>query len=405
VCRTVTLVLLDADGGVLGALPPYEVALPYWQEVSDVVAGARERFGVEVSVLRLLSAERDRPHGGRVTYLAQTPHAPGVVEPVSLDLADHPARAPYARPGGPAASLRWAAGALRGLGRGPVTGAAQQRTWNLSAIWRLDTPAGPVWLKEVPRFFAHEPRVLRWLASRGFAHRVPPLLAADGGRLLLDHVPGEDLYDAGPAVRAGIAADTHAVQVAAAEDLDGLRSAGVPDRRAPVLLDALTALVGRQEVADPRLAALVDTLPARLSDVAACGVPDTLVHGDLHPGNVRGEPAEAATPRGRRVLIDWGDACLGHPAFDILRLVEGLPDAEAARLLGDWSHRWRAGRPGSDPERAVALLRPVAALRNAAAYADFLAHIEPAEHPYHAHDVPDWLARAAALTGTGTQSR
>jgi len=43
------------------------------------------------------------------------------------------------------------------------------------------------------------------------------------------------------------------------------------------------------------------------------------------------------------------------------------------------------------------LLRPVAALRNAAAYAHFLANIEPVEHRYHAADVGAWLAVAESL--------
>ncbi|RQX47938.1 aminoglycoside phosphotransferase family protein, partial [Micromonospora chalcea] len=60
------------------------------------------------------------------------------------------------------------------------------------------------------------------------------------------------------------------------------------------------------------------------------------------------------------------------------------------------ARRWRTDVPGSDPHRAVDLLRPVAPLRLAAVYAMFLAAIEPGEHPYHVHDVPAALARAAA---------
>jgi hypothetical protein len=50
--------------------------------------------------------------------------------------------------------------------------------------------------------------------------------------------------------------------------------------------------------------------------------------------------------------------------------------------------------PGSEPRRAVALMRPLAALWAAETYARFLAAIEPAEHPYHAADVPERLAAA-----------
>ena len=61
------------------------------------------------------------------------------------------------------------------------------------------------------------------------------------------------------------------------------------------------------------------------------------------------------------------------------------------------AQRWRADVPGSDPLRTVELLRPVAALRAAGVYANFLTDIEPAEHPYHADDVPFWLQRAEEL--------
>jgi hypothetical protein len=43
VSRTVTLVLVDDGGALLGALPPYDVPTPWWQDASDVVAGARGR--------------------------------------------------------------------------------------------------------------------------------------------------------------------------------------------------------------------------------------------------------------------------------------------------------------------------------------------------------------------------
>ena len=41
--RTVTLVLVDSCGAALGALPPFEVEVPWWPEAGDVVEAARER--------------------------------------------------------------------------------------------------------------------------------------------------------------------------------------------------------------------------------------------------------------------------------------------------------------------------------------------------------------------------
>ena len=87
-------------------------------------------------------------------------------------------------------------------------------------------------------------------------------------------------------------------------------------------------------------------------------------------------------------MIDWADSFVGHPAFDILRLTEDVDADAAARLADAWARRWRTDVPGSDPRRAVDLLRPVAPLRLAAVYAMFLAAHRAERASYHVHDVP-----------------
>ncbi|MCX4386486.1 aminoglycoside phosphotransferase family protein [Micromonospora peucetia] len=392
--RSVTLVLVDAAGAPLGALPPFDVPSPWWQEVAPVVAEARRRYGIEVAVLRLLTgarpqpaggSARPQPAGGAVTYLGQVDELPATpLVPAEVDLSADPLRAAYAEPGGPARSLAWATGELRRLGR-PAETITQQRTWNLSAIWRLDGPGGTAWLKQVPVFFRHEAAVLRWL-GRAVPGKTPTLLADDGdGRMLLDHVPGEDRYGAPVEERLAMAADYHPVQVRSVPDVAELVAAGVPDLRGPALPGWIRSRLAGSSAVEFLLAGLA----ARLDEVRGCGLPETLVHGDLHPGNVRADA-------GRHVVIDWGDAFVGHPAFDVLRLVEGLPDVAAAPVLSEWCARWRFEAPGCEPERAVELLRPVAALRMAAVYAMFLDGIEESERVYHATDVDTYLEQALA---------
>ncbi|WBC10072.1 aminoglycoside phosphotransferase family protein [Micromonospora sp. WMMA1947] len=396
--RTVSLVLLDSAGRPLGALPPFAVPEPWWQEVASIVDAVRQRHGLEVAVLRLLDADRPAPPGGHVRYLAQVVDAPGVplepavnalgvpLEPATVDLAPHPLRQPWAEAGGPARSVAWATGELRRLGR-RVTAVAQQRTWNLSAIWRLDTDRGPAWLKQLPPFARHEPTVLAFPVGTNSLINGPVVLAADGeGRMLLADVPGADRYGAGEGERAAVAAEHHSVQWRACGVVGELVAAGVPDLRGARLAGWIHERLAGYDVS--AAADLLDGLDRRLRQVGDCGLPDTLVHGDLHPGNVRGDD-------GHRTVIDWADSFVGHPAFDILRLTEAADAAD--RLVDAWARRWRVDVPGSDPRRAVDLLRPVAPLRLAAVYAMFLAAIEPGEHPYHVHDVPAALARAAAV--------
>jgi hypothetical protein len=369
VSRTVTLVLVDPSGELLGQLPPFTVEVPWWQDSAGVLAGA----GIDVTVLRLLHGDQDPP-GGHVTYLAMTPERPAGLLPADVDLSPHPLRAAYAEAAGASASLAWAAGALDRIGLSGLT-AHQQRTWNLSAIWRFDGPDGvPVaWLKQVPPFFAHEAAVLRMVdaVSPGL---VPYVLAAgDEGRALITHVPGEDRYGAAPPFRAQVLAALQPVQQHFAGRVDELRAAGVP----ALSLDGLPRIAAPHLPGIPGLRELLDDLPRRLAAVAECGLPDTLVHGDLHMGNVI-QDGESFT------IVDWGDAVIGNPAFDAVRM-RGEPEVLAA-----WAKLW----PEYDALRAAELLQPVEFLRQAVVYDTFMAQIEPAEWPYHADDVRRCLQTA-----------
>jgi hypothetical protein len=358
---------------------------PWWKDIADVVELARATHDVQITVLRLLHTERPAPPGGDVTYLVQYDGpAPADLVPV-VDQADwtapSPLRMPWASPGGPAAALAWAEQVLDEQGR-TVTGRQQQRCWNLSSIWRLDTDRGPVWLKEVPPFFAHEAALLRWLARPN----TPVVLAAADQRMLLADIPGTDRYDADAAERAGMLAALLDIQTATTHRLPELLSLGVPDMRArPFSRNAEALLEQEADRLDPAdravLADLVDGLPKRFAALADCGIPDTLVHGDFHPGNVR---SDGSAP----VIIDWTDSVVAHPVLDMVRMrgwVEGAD--QAPELAVRWCDQWRRIVPGCDPERTVELIAPLAGLREAFSYAAFVRSIERSEHPFHSADV------------------
>jgi phosphotransferase family enzyme len=308
-----------------------------------------------------------------------------------------------------------------GRARPPKLDAVQLRTWNLSAIWRLEGPsggdgghgaggagggdgghgaggagggrggrggAGPAWLKQVPRFLAHEAAVLRWIGMARPSAAPTLLGAGDTGRMLLDHVGGADRYGAPAADRDSMVGELHELQVHATGALDRLAALGVPDRRGDKLAAHLSGVAERHGARIAGLDQLMDGLDDRLAAVRDCGLPDTLVHGDFHPGNVRSDGS------GPPCVLDWGDSTLGNPAFDIIRMTGDLDRPTAEPLLQAWGRRWRASAPGCAPERAITLLRPVAALLDAATYAAFVANIEPAERPHHARDVTEALYRA-----------
>jgi len=388
--RSAELVLVTPAGALLGRLPPVAVDTPWWQDVEPVVRAIRARDGIAVTVLRLLSAEFERPPGGRVTYLAETAD-PVEILPWSGALDEQLMRPAYAKPGGPAADLAWAASVVTGLALERTAPAIQIRTWNLSSLWRLTVQGQTLWLKVVPPFFAHEGALLERLAGE----RVPRLLGHDGGRMLLAEIPGADFYEAALPQHLEMVSILVGLQRCWMGRAAELGALGLPDWRGAALTPAIADVVTRTAEELPagglaRLERFLRELPARFAALSACGLGDGLVHGDFHPGNFRGDGGEMT-------LLDWGDSGIGHPLLDQAAFLDRVPEAARETVQSYWLGLWRAAVPGSDPARAAALLAPIAAARQAIVYRRFLDNIEPAEHPYHRHDPAEWLSRAAAL--------
>ena len=388
--RSVTLVLCLPDGTVLGSLPTVEVASPWWQEVGPVVDAARQVTGVEVTVLRMLGAASDTGCGGPVTYLAEVDTPVGSLTPWPEPVGDHPLRLPYARPGGPAADLAWADAALTRLGRPRTAAARQVRTWNLSSLWRLPTVDGDAWLKVVPPFFAHEGAVITALTSPD----VPTLLATDGPRLLMVGLPGADLYEAQGQVLTRMVSLLVGLQAQWVDRAAELLELGLPDWRAEPFTEAAAAMLERTAhqldlTTRRECERVVAGLPPRFAALEACGVPDTVVHGDFHPGNLIGDDTHLA-------LLDWGDCGLGNPLLDRSAFMPRVPRAQRSDVRAHWDDLWRVVAPGCDPGRAAELVGPVAALRQAVVYDGFVQAIEPSERVYHAGDSARWLRTLAS---------
>jgi Phosphotransferase enzyme family len=395
--RVVTLVLAHVDGEVLGSLDPFEVATPWWMDVVPLVRDAADLFGIAVTVVRLLSADQPAPHGGAVAYLATVgdeSRLPTSIRPFDGDLSDDPLRAPYAHIGGPESDLAWARARLP---MGMRVGVAEQhRTWNLSSIWRIPTDQSAVWLKHVPSFFSHEGRVITYLREQLGRVDVPEVIALDRCRLLLRDIPGTDRYEASLSERKSMIRQLVDIQQQSCSHVEALLALGAPDWRATALTASIQQLVDRRAgtlrpTTSRVLHEFAESLPTRFAAVEACGLVDTLIHGDFHPGNVRGDATRAT-------ILDWGDSGIGHPMLDQPAFLRtSAADDEVGALAAEWSAAWRQVRPGSDPDRAAELLGPVAAARQALIYQGFLDRIEVSERPYHAADVDDWLAKCASM--------
>jgi hypothetical protein len=331
--RTI-IALVSAPSGFAGRTDPIPVRTPNWNHVEPVNEVLRDVLGVETNVLRLVSVEGGSvPFGGTVTYHVEAYGEPDrtKLHPADEPEADAEHRLPWARLGGPAELVAWADTVIT------RTGPAEQiRTWNLSSVHRLPTAGGPVWLKAVPPFFADEGAVLEMVAAHD-PTLVPSVLASAPGRVLLSQAEGGNCWHLTPEMVEKVVPRWVAVQ---------------------------HALAG-----EPQLRSSVVPMPS-------FGLPDTLTHGDFHAGNWRDSG----------VVIDWSDACWGHPALDACRLAEFHPGLRDV-ISRVWSESWLALRPDSEPLKALEVARRASLLHNAVKYQEFLDNIEASERIYHLGDV------------------
>jgi hypothetical protein len=376
--RTVSVVVTH-DGVCAGMIGPFAVDVPWWAEVEPVVAHLEAALGGPAVVLRLLSVEgSDGARDGHVTYLVEAEQPPYGLPPCDFTDDDQPLRQPWASAGGVRELLAWASGQVT------LTGpAVQRKTWNLAALFRLPTTGGPVWLKAIPGFAAAEPAALAAFAAAD-PGLVPAVRASAPGRLLLADIPGEDCWDA----PAEVVADAVS-RLAAGQARIGQRPAGVPDRRPEVLAAAVVNLLDGPLEAELSLAELraARALQDRWEMLDGCGLPDTLVHGDFHPGNWR-------RGDGPPVVLDLADAHWGNPVLDGLRPADYLPAGPRQAATDAWCATWTAAVPQSRPAAALRVAEPLAHLASAVRYQEFLDNIEPSERVYHRGD-PAAAVRAA----------
>jgi hypothetical protein len=390
-------VIISFDGECLGAVGPFELDSPWWADVEPVVAHLRTTLGVPVVVLRLVDVDGGiSPREGHVTYHAEALTRPAVaLPPPTVDCAQlwapAPRRARWASAAGVQDALQWVDSALAAADRPPNGPVEQVKTWNLSVLLRFPTGPGAVWLKATPEFMGYEADAIDIIARIDPA-AAPVLLAGDRStrRVLLEHVPGEDCWEASPELIREAVTRWVAIQAGAAGTATSL-----PRRPASILIDGLRWLLdgdagGQLTGAEmARARGLLGRLPGIVAELDGCGLPETLVHGDFHPGNWRSDGTNL-------VFVDFADAHWGQPAVDGLGLYAFLPPERRDPVIEAWSAAWASHVPAADPRRALALAKPLVHLYGAVIYQTFLDNIETSERRYHEGDPAASIRHALA---------
>ena len=282
-----------------------------------------------------------------------------------------PERPPWAHRGWFAEAADWIESTLVGLGRRPSGPVEQISHWCISSILRTSTADGDVYFKATARspLFGDEGAVTDRLAGL-FPENVPRPLAIDRERrwMLLD--------DFGPLVGWKAALETR-VEVLSLFGQMQLETAGMEDD------------LGLEDAEIAQLDALVPMLVESCARLAAGPVPDTLVHGDLHLGNVAGGD-------GRFVFFDWTDACVTHPFLDMLVILFEEDVAARQALRDAYLSVWAAFAPRDDLLELWRVAEPLASLNQAVSYRSILESVERGTGEELGSMLPYWLRKALA---------
>jgi hypothetical protein len=340
-----------------GALPRVDTEDRHTADVEHLNEAIETRYGMRTTVLRSLfhgdevggvveRAHECAVHGGgavsselewvRAATFASADAADGAALDAWRAFVGGSGRREWMSAGWYERACRWIETAMRTAGYASPLSIRQIRTWMSSCVLRVECDDGVAYFKAVPDA-SPEYAVTHWLGER-FPGHVAPLVAADDERqwLLLGDCAGRNLETVTDIAGWAAAARRYGeLQVECASRIGELRRAGCGDRALADLPDAVAKLAadaaalqpvdrdakrapgGLTDVELARLHAVVPTLAARCAELASFGIPNTLEHGDLWPGNVFVADAASA-------IIDWEDVAIAHPFLSLAPLTVGL---------------------------------------------------------------------------------
>jgi Phosphotransferase enzyme family len=350
-------VLVVDDHGEM-RLPVFTSDDRHTAEVDHINAAVRQRFGLLTTVLRSLS--HSEPQGEVVIRVHELEtHGVSALQSDAmrwcgraklLSLSDGEDRAANAewlagecfpraaadgcewiRPGWWDEVRVWIERKLWDTGRGAVRDIIQLRAWHSSCVLRVDVVGGEYYFKAVPESLRRECTVTGYLAHH-FPDVVPRVIAIEPERrwLLMAACPGRKLEEVTDVALWERAATRYArLQVACMPRVPELSTLGCERRSLDDLAQAIGPLSsdaaalrqsqpdGLSEAEIERFQALVPVLRQRCDQLAACGIPSTLEHGDLWPANF-------LVDQGSCAIIDWEDVAIAHPFFSLAPLQVGL---------------------------------------------------------------------------------
>jgi hypothetical protein len=276
---------------------------------------------------------------------------------------------PWSSPNFLAQATTWIREKVESEGATIVGAPVQIRVWAISCVLRVSTTAGTVYFKALPDFFGHEPKLVSFLSSQ-FSQNLVDVVAIEPDRhwMLTREMAGPE-----PQSREEwrlVLQTMTQIQKHCTENFAELLSLGCHDRRLmllpqllePILEDIkqpeMRELYGVNEKEAHELSRRLRWLPLLCEKLAHCGIPDTLVHGDLWGPNVIFKDARTGKSP---IIFDWTDGAISHPFFDIYLVLTSEKD-ESKRKEQRQAHidAWSDLLPQSTVQTALELSEKVA---------------------------------------------
>jgi len=285
-------------------------------------------------------------------------------------------RAPWALPGWHAEAEAWVIDQLARLGRDALLNFEPLKTWSISCVFKVITESGDLYFKasrDLP-LFVNEGVALTQLAEL-YPGRVPvPVaLAPERGWMLLDDfgmLPDDEVpLD----LQVLMMQDYARLQNDSSQKIPALLAAGCKDRRLDVLLSQIDPLLDDELVLQllnlderEKVKQNAPRLRALLIELMSLSVPPTILHGDLHAGNV-------LIKEGSILYFDWTDAAVSHPFFDMVRVFRWEDETERIALQDAYLAIWEQAFPKPDVRRAWELASVLYGFYHAVSY-QYIAH-------------------------------
>jgi len=230
----------------------------------------------------------------------------------------------------------WITSTLENLGY-KVKEISLVKTWNISCVQKVETDKGDVYFKANYDFplFSDEAALYAFL-RKDFPKNTPEILAAnveDGYFLLKGYsfASKESVYEN----QHKLLKQAFEFHKAYSNQKEAVLEIPCADRSLEFLAQQLVPILEADYVQEQSSQEDLDYLKANFSKIQAIAkelddgsIPHTLIHGDLHMGNV-------AFDNDNTVFLDWTDGCYSHPFFDATHDIYFWKDRALADKLRD----------------------------------------------------------------------